>query len=281
MESRDVGVSGATLRCLVDGSADGPLALLVHGFPDGATSFRHQVAPLCDRGYRVVRPYTRGYAPSSLARDGRYDLERLSDDLLGLGAHFSPSRPFVLVGHDWGAMAAYAAAARAPERIARLCTVAVPHLRVAGPRFLAPRQLAKSWYVALFQLRLYAEARVRAHDFRFIDELWRAWSPGHHEDLTDVIACFRAPEHLRAVLGYYRAILSPRNHWVRRRTRVPALYVHGEDDGCVGIELCRDLEAAYTNGIQVERVGGAGHFVHLERPDEFNRVLLDFLSRDI
>jgi pimeloyl-ACP methyl ester carboxylesterase len=277
MEGRDVGVNGATLRCLVDG--DGPLALLVHGFPDGAHSFRHQVAPLVSRGYRVVRPWTRGYAPSSLARDGRYDLERLGDDLLALGDHFSPRQPFVLVGHDWGALAGYAACARAPERIRKLVTAAVPHPRVSGPRYLTPRQLRKSWYIAFFQLRGLAERRVAAHDFRFIDTLWRAWSPGHDErSLDDVKSCFRDPAHLSAVLGYYRAIFSTKSQPLRRRTRVPSLYVHGEDDGCVGVELSNGVEAAYANGVQVVRIGGAGHFVHLERPDDFNRALLDFLS---
>jgi pimeloyl-ACP methyl ester carboxylesterase len=167
IEPIDVGT--ATLSCLVDG--DGPLVVMAHGFPDGPSTFRHQVAAL--RGYRVVRPFMRGYAPSSVARDGRYDAGRLADDLLAVGEHFS-REPFVLVGHDWGAVAAYAAAARAPSRIRKLVTAAVPHPRVAGLRWLKPRQLAKIWYMAFFQLRGIAERRLRRDDFRFVDELWRA-----------------------------------------------------------------------------------------------------------
>jgi pimeloyl-ACP methyl ester carboxylesterase len=262
----------ATLECLVDG--EGPLMLMAHGFPDGPSTFRHQLLP----GYRVVRPWLRGYAPSSLARDGRYDVERLAADLLALGDHFSPHDPFVLVGHDWGAIAAYAAAAIAPQRLSRLVTIAVPHLRVAGRRFFSLRQMRRSWYMAFFQLRGLAEWRVRRHDFRFIDRLWRDWSPGHDPgSLDDVKAGFRDPAHLSAVLGYYRSRF-PRTGPLLEKTRVPALYVHGSDDGCVGIELSDGVERAYTAGVRVRRLSGAGHFAHLERPDAFNRELIDFLG---
>jgi pimeloyl-ACP methyl ester carboxylesterase len=263
------------LACIVEG--EGPLALLAHGFPDGPSTFRHQVAALVARGYRVVRPWMRGYFPSALF--GRYDIASLGEDLLHLGEHFSPGKPFVVVGHDWGALAAYAAAVVQPERISKLCTIAVPHPRVAGLRFLTPRQLRKSWYMGFFQLRFIAERRVRANDFRFIDELWRAWSPGYNAgSLDDVKAGFRDPAHLSAVLSYYRSIFSSRNGVIRKRTRVPSLYVHGVDDGCVGVELCSGVERGYASEVRVERISGAGHFVHLERADEFNRVLCEFLS---
>ena len=276
-----VDVGTAELACLVDGPDDGPLALLVHGFPDGPSSFRHQVAPLTARGFRVVRPATRGYAPSSLARDGRYDVERLARDLLSLGDHFSPSRPFALVGHDWGAVAAYAAAALAPERLRRLCTLAVPHLRVAGPRWRSRWQLWRSRYMALFQLRGLAERIVAARDFAFIDGLWRAWSPGYsatREELAAIKDGFRAREHLSAVLGYYRAIPSLAGaRLLNRRTRVPSLYLHGVDDGCVGVALADGVERAYAGEIEVTRVTGAGHFLQLERPGEISACLADFL----
>jgi pimeloyl-ACP methyl ester carboxylesterase len=274
-----VDVGSATLACLVDSpSTLKATAFLVHGFPDGPSSFRHQVAPLVDLGYRVVRPFLRGYAPSSLARDGRYDVEILGRDLLALGDHFSANDPFVVVGHDWGAIAAYAACALAPQRISKLVTEAVPHLRVAGPRFLSPRQLRRSWYIAFFQLRGLAERRVMRDDFRFIEDLWRAWSPGYSAPLDDIKAGFRDPAHLSAVLGYYRAAFSSKGKLLREKTRVPSLYLHGADDGCVGVELCEDLERAYPAGVRVCRLCSAGHFAHLEQPDAFNREVFAFLS---
>jgi pimeloyl-ACP methyl ester carboxylesterase len=282
-EHFSVDTGSATLACLSFGS--GQPVLCAHGFPDCAWSFRHQVAPLVERGYRVVAPWMRGYAPSSLARDGRYDVAALANDLCALAEHLGGR--VRLVGHDWGAIAAYAACARSPELFSQLCTIAVPHLRVAGPRWIRPSQLRKSWYMGFFQLRFLAERKVSADHFAFIDRLWRDWSPGYQatrEELDEVKSAIAPPDHLRAVLGYYRALFSAptRRHGgrlLRAKTRVPAIYVHGLDDGCAGVELCDGVEAAYEVGVKVHRLPG-GHFVHLESPSEFNRVLIDFFSDD-
>jgi pimeloyl-ACP methyl ester carboxylesterase len=102
------------------------------------------VPALLAAGYRVVAPFMRGYAPSSVARDGRYDPAALAGDLCAIARRLSPDRPIRLVGHDWGAIAAYAAAALEPDRVSHLCTIAVPHLRVAGRRFLRGRQPPRS-----------------------------------------------------------------------------------------------------------------------------------------
>ncbi len=275
--------AGVELACLVAGPADGRVVICAHGFPDCARSFRAQLPALARAGFRAVAPTMRGYFPSDVPADGRYDAAALADDLLALARHYSPRAPASLVGHDWGAIAAYAAAARAPDALARVVTVAVPHFRAAGARFAHPRQLRRGWYIALFQLRGVAERRLRANGFRLVDELWRAWSPGFtppREEL-DAIKAAIAPR-IAAVLGYYRAIPSGAFGDARRllftRTRVPALYVHGRDDGCVGVELVRGVERAYTAGVRVHVIDGAGHFVHQERPSEFNRLLLDFLA---
>src|SRR5262245_16010768 len=104
----------------------GPLVVLIHGFPDTPQTWDATSAALAGAGYRAVSPYTRGYHPSAVPRDGRYDAETLGRDVLGwigaLGAEQA-----IVVGHDWGASAAYAAAAIAPERVRFLVTVAIPH----------------------------------------------------------------------------------------------------------------------------------------------------------
>ena len=278
----DVGVDtgGATLACLVAG--DGPLVICAHGFPDCARSFRHQVPALVAAGFRVVSPYLRGYAPSTRARDGRYDAAALGNDLVALARHFSPGVPARLVGHDWGAIAAYAAVALAPAAFSHLATVAVPHLRVAGTRFASPAQLRRSWYMGLFQLPRLAERRLAAHDFALVDRLWRDWSPSLRppaDELAAVKASLRDRE--RDVLAYYRAIVSRATpstaHLLRRRTRVPSLYVHGIDDGCIGVALADDVERAYAGPIAVHRLAG-GHFVHQEAIEQFNGILVEFLK---
>ena len=274
-----VDVGGAALACDVWG--EGPLVILAHGFPDCARSFRHQVPALAAAGFRVAVPTLRGYAPSTTARDGRYDPAAIGGDLVALARHFSPGRRVRLVGHDWGAVAAYAATALAPGAFSHLCTVAVPHLGVAALRFLSPAQLRRSWYVALFQLGRFAERRLAADDFALVERLWRSWSPGFvppAAELAAVKAALRGREH--EVLAYYRAIARvdrPLARMLRRRTHVPAVYVHGVDDGCVGVALTEGVERAYAAPVTVHRIAG-GHFVHQENPEEFNRILVQFLQ---
>ena len=278
-----VDTGGATLECLVAG--DGPLVVCAHGFPDCARSFRHQVPALVAAGFRVVAPWLRGYAPSTPARDGRYDAAALGNDLVALARHFSPGTPARLVGHDWGAIAAYAAVALAPGAFSHLATIAVPHLRVAGPRFVAVSQLRKSWYMGLFQLPRVAERRLAADDFALVDRLWRDWSPSLRlpsDELAAVKDALRGREP--EVLAYYRAIFSraapATSRLLRRRTRVPSLYVHGIDDGCIGVALADGVERAYAGPIAVHRLAG-GHFVHQEAVEHFNDILVQFLRHPI
>jgi pimeloyl-ACP methyl ester carboxylesterase len=273
-----VDTGGARLVCLVDGEPSAPLVVCAHGFPDGARTFRAQVPALVAAGYRVVAPFLRGYAPSSLARDGRYDVTALADDLCAVANHFSPTAPVTLVGHDWGALAAYAASARAPSRVARLCTIAVPHLRVAARRFLSPRQLARSWYMPLLAAPVVGERALLANGSALVDRLWRAWSPGYRapaDELACIKASFATRERARAVASYYRATRLSR--WLLMGTTVPSLYLHGSDDGCVGVELADGVAAAYRGPITTRRLAGAGHFAHLERSDEVNAALLTLL----
>jgi pimeloyl-ACP methyl ester carboxylesterase len=280
---QSIELDDVTLSCSVAGT--GPVVLCAHGFPDDARTFRHQVKPLVDRGFRVVCPTMRGYAPSSVARSGRYDGEVLGRDLCALAQKFSPDSPVRLIGHDWGAIAAYAATALEPQRFSQVVTIAVPHILSVVPRLALPAQARRSWYIGMFQLRTIAEMRVAEKNFALIDRLWRDWSPSYEatkEDLDLVKAglATRLPE----VLGYYRAFFSttsllgaPRR-LLFAKTSVPTLYLHGEEDGCVGVELTQGMEQHFTAGVSIQRIAGAGHFVHLEKPDVVNALLLDFFG---
>lgn len=282
-DTQSVDLDDVTLSCLVEG--DGPLVLCAHGFPDDARTFRHQVKPLVERGFRVVCPTMRGYAPSSVARSGRYDAEILGQDLCALADRFSPDKPVRLVGHDWGAVAAYAATAIAPHRFSHLVTIAVPHVRTAAPRLLRPAQLRRSWYMWMFQLRTIAEIRLAENDMALIDRLWSDWSPSYFaskQDLDQVKAGIaqRIPE----VIGYYRAffskdsVLGTPRQLLFTKTSVPALYLHGEEDGCIGIDLIAGMESCFTAGVSMHRIPNAGHFVHLENPEIVNPLLFDFFG---
>lgn len=269
---------------------DGPLVLCLHGFPDTAYSFRHQMPVLAAAGYHAVAPYLRGYAPTGLAPDGRYDAAALSEDVLNLIDALGYDEAF-LFGHDWGAFAVYPAAAAAPDRVRKLITAAVPY----GPALLNAMltnhaQQRRSWYMYFFQAA-FAEVAVRQDNFKFLERIWTDWSPGWRwtaEDIEPLKRCFRAPGALSAALGYYRATLGalmkiPAAAIAAAATppppvNVPTMMIHGSDDGCIGAELLEGMEKLFPKGLRKEIVEGAGHFVHQEKPDHVNRLILDFLK---
>lgn len=276
-------LADVSLACSIHGPPGAPLVILAHGFPDEASTFRAQVPALLAAGFRVAAPTLRGYAPSGLARSGRYDIARVGHDLVELAGHLSPDAKTRLVGHDWGALASFAATAVAPARFSHLVTMAVPHPRaILGA--VTPAQLRRSWYVGLFQLPRVAEALLRRNDHAMIEALWRDWSPGYRASAAELRAVKEAisgREH--EVLAYYRALRSPRalfgeaRRLLLARTRVPALHLHGEDDGCIGVECTQDASRWYDAPYQLERITGAGHFLQREKPDEVNAALLKFL----
>ncbi|MHB8670517.1 MAG: alpha/beta fold hydrolase [Acidimicrobiales bacterium] len=265
-----------------------PLALCLHGFPDSAWSWRHLLPALADAGYRAVAPFMRGYAPSSVPADGRYQSGALVADAIALHEALGGGGDAVIVGHDWGAMAAYGAAAHAPARWSRVVTAAVPPLGAMAGGLFRYAQLKRSWYMFFFQGPL-AEGVVGADDLAFIDGLWSDWSPGHDgaEDLAHVKDCLRAPANLEAAIGYYRAMFDPTRQSpelaaeqsaTAAPTPQPTLYLHGAQDGCVGVGLAEGAEAFLGPGSRVEVIEGAGHFLQVERPAEVQRLVLEFLA---
>lgn len=271
-------------------AGDGPLVLCLHGFPDHARSFRYQLPVLAAAGFRAVAPFMRGYAPTGPAPDGCYQTAALAGDAVALIEALG-YQDAVVVGHDWGALAAYGAALAAPRRVRTLVAAAVPY----GPQLVTAMtgnydQHKRSWYMFFFQMPL-AEAAVAQDDFAFLERLWRDWSPGWQwpsEEMAALKETFHQPGVLAAALGYYRAAFNPalqdpaladlQMRMLMTPIEVPALYLHGADDGCIGRELVAGMADFFPRGLRVEMVPGAGHFLHQERPDVVNRVLLEFLA---
>lgn len=266
-----------------------PLALLLHGFPDAATTWRHLVPRLTAAGFRPVAPWLRGYAPTSVPGDGLYQVGALARDASRLHEALGGDDRAVIVGHDWGAMATYAAAGWEPSRWARAVTMAVPPAGAMFGGFTSYDQLRRSWYMFFFQSPL-AEGVVAGDDLAFVERLWRDWSPGHDpsEDLPWVKAALRDPENLRAALGYYRATLGdgptdpaldgPQAGWATP-TPIPTLYLHGADDGCLGADLVAGAaDALPAPGSRAEVLDGVGHFLHVEQPDLVGDLVVGFLA---
>ena len=226
-----------------------PLVLCLHGFPDHHRTWRQQIPALVDAGFRVVAPLLRGYEPSSQPIDDDYHMVRLVEDVLGLIEYLGCLRVH-LVGHDWGAIVGYMVAARAPERLASLTTLAVPHpraLMAAGALRLLPRQLRNSWYALFFQLRVVSDLALRRGDFKLVDRLWRDWSPGFsppEEEIRLLKRTLRQPGVAAAALRYYRDVFdlfgkaaASSRALMLAPVPVPTLMLTGADDGCIDTRL--------------------------------------------
>jgi pimeloyl-ACP methyl ester carboxylesterase len=281
-----VSLPAVDLSCLSWGPADGSLVLALHGFPDTAWTWRHLGPHLAARGHRVVAPFLRGYAPSGLATDG-YHVGALMADAVALHAELGGNDRTVLVGHDWGAIAANALGAHPDSPYRRIVSLAVPPLGAVqgAPLRLTPRQLRLSWYTMFNQLPLLPERTVD----RWLPRLWREWSPGYDaaEDVALVRAAWPTRAHVSAAVGYYRAIRAPwaapaaYRSWARTLTgipTVPQLVLHGADDGCMQAEYAEHAAARLPRTARFELVPDAGHFLQVERPELVNRLVADFVA---
>jgi len=267
------GLSFGALAC----GDSGPLALCLHGFPDSAHTFRRLLPGLADAGFRAVAPWLRGYAPTDIPEDGDFSIATLAADANALHEVLGGDSDAVLIGHDWGAMTSYVAAAAAPERWRRLVTMAVPPPKTASAAFFHYRQLKRSFYIFLFQTGL--APMVGVNDLAFIDGLWADWSPGYDAtaDLGEVKASLRDPDNLMAAIGYYRAMFDPHGTPASSDFTQPTLYLHGDNDGAFGVEGVAGAEDELPAGSRVEIVPGTGHFLHLEKPAEIDRLILDWV----
>ncbi len=269
----------------------GPLALCLHGFPDSPHTWRHLLPALAAAGYRAVAPFTRGYAPTSVPASGVYQTAALARDANALHDALGGDEHAVIIGHDWGAPSACGAAIDAPQRWRKVVSMAVPPGPALGAAFVGNlAQIQRSWYMFFFQHGL-SNFVVPANDFAFIDMLWSQWSPGYdaREDLAHVKQALREPDHLQAALGYYRATLGdgkrdPELAELQRRMGAeypsqPLLYLHGEDDGCVGREVAEAARAISPANVRYEFVAQAGHFMQLEQPTRVNELIVGFVAR--
>jgi pimeloyl-ACP methyl ester carboxylesterase len=274
---RRIELPGLSVSALSWGPVDGPLALCLHGFPDTAWTWRHLGPRLADLGWRVVAPFSRGYAPTSIPADGDYTARALMSDAVALHEALEGDESAVVIGHDWGAVTANALAGASDSPFGKVVSLAVPPIQAfrSGSPVLLARQARMSWYMAFNQIPVLSE---RSLD-RLVPFLWRQWSPGYDasEDLEHVSAAIDSPARRRAVLRYYRANLRP-GALSRRKPSTPTLYLHGVDDGCLSVGFADGVEDVLPPGSRVARVEHAGHFLQLEQPDVVGELISDFIG---
>jgi pimeloyl-ACP methyl ester carboxylesterase len=301
VRSATVRANGLRFGLLEAGS--GPLALCLHGFPDTAHTWRHLLPALAGAGFHAVAPFMRGYAPTAVPADGAYQLGALIADAVALHEALGGGGDAVLIGHDWGAEAAYGAAAHAPGRWRRLVTLGVPPASLDPILFSDYEQLKRFFYIFLFRDPLgFADALVASDQMSFLDRLWQDWSPGYDagEDLARVKESLRQPANLGAAIGYYRAAgaagdsggssgatggpaeiagrYAAEQQAAGRQAPQPTLYLHGAADGCIRADLARGAERLLAPSSRMAVIENAGHFLHLEKPGEVNEHILAWLS---
>ena len=265
-------------------AGDGPLVVMLHGFPEFWFSWRFQIPALAAAGFRVVAPDMRGYNLSSRPVGvAAYHPDRLAADVRDLIRERAAERAF-LVAHDWGAGVAWATAMNHPEVVERLAILNAPHPRRMLQGLRRPRQLAKSWYMFFFQLPWLPERLVRA-------ARWRAFRYGFEhdarpgaftaQDIGRYVEAWSQPGAATAMINYYRAVFrqTPRHAEARiRPIRAPTLVIWGERDRYLGAELAEPDRADVPNLERVVRLPDASHWVQHDEPERVGQLLVDFFA---
>lgn len=285
LHTRRVVANGLEFHYLEQGS--GPLVLLLHGFPDNALSWEHQIEHLASHGYRVVAPWLRGYFPTAVPARPYYDRATLAQDVHCLIDVLNDGQPAHIVAQDWGAAITYGVLALYPQSVRSAVVMAIPHTKAALHDALTPEQIKRAFHWWFFQLDDVPEQVVPADDYAFIDFLWREWSPNHAEQahLAQIKRMLAQPGTLAATLGYYRALLrsdyrdpAQAEAWERLDgpIHVPTLAVCGSDD--IRARVMARQAHFFAGPYRYQEIPATGHFLHREDPVAVNRLLLQWLQ---
>lgn len=287
-------VSANGIRMHVAECGDGPLVVLLHGFPEFWWSWRHQLTGLAAAGFRAVAVDLRGYGDSDKPPRG-YDMWTLAGDVAGLVRALGESTAHV-VGHDWGGIIGWTVATLHPRLVTSLAVLDAPHpiaIRNAVVRDLRGQGRATLSYAAGFQLPRLPERSLKADGGARVEAIMRWWSGPEWPatgDFADAAAhnrrAIQVPGVAHCAMEYYRWAMRSQVRAEGRRyaaamaepVRMPVLRVHGELDPCL---VVRTAEASqrWAGAGELRVLGGVGHFPHQERPVETTALLADFLAR--
>lgn len=271
---------GVTLTTVVEGPEDGPLVLLLHGFPESATEWRRLIPPLVQAGYRVLAPDQRGYADSDKpGAVGDYVLDRLAEDAMALAAGQGRER-FSVVGHDWGAAVTWHLLSRFPERLERAAVLNVPHPAVLLRTLRDdPEQRKRSAYIALFRKKGWAEFLLKLFGFRMLKKAFASAARPYPDAVLETYRRqWSRPGALTGMLSWYRA-LDPKT--VRDPgpggIATPVLILWGDKDVAL-TPATADASAALCADVRLRRFPNASHWLPNDEPEAVAQEVLAFLA---
>jgi epoxide hydrolase 4 len=279
-QHRDIITNGIRMHYVTQG--EGPLVVLLHGFPEFWYSWRYQIPVLAEHGYRVVAPDLRGYNESDKPRKG-YDMGTLLLDIVGLIQGLGYEKA-IIVGHDWGGALAWSFAIRYPAMTERLVVLNMAHPGAMMREFRTLKQLRKSWYIFAFQLPWLPEYLLLRNHASAIGRLIReaALQKGAFpdEETAKYQQAMSQPGSMTAALNYYRQVFRRLPTSYTGGTydvNVPTLLIWGEHDIALGIELTTGLER-WVKLLEFRPIPDSGHWVQQEQPQKVNQYILDFLG---
>ena len=264
-------------------AGDGPMILLLHGFPEYWYGWRKQIRPLAEAGFRVVAPDLRGYNLSSKPDGvGAYDSGLLADDMRGF-IRERGAESALLVGHDWGGSVAWVTAMHHPEVVDRLAILNAAHPRKLSQGLHHPGQLKKSWYFFFFDLPELPESVVRADNWRFLRHFLRDARPQAFtsNDIERYVEAWSQPGAATAMINYYRSSVRqpPKRAEAQiRPVQAPTLVIWGQNDRYLSPDLAEPEHDDVPNLAKVERLPDASHWVHHDEPERVNQLLADFFA---
>lgn len=267
-------VAANDLRFTVTDEGDGDAVVLLHGFPDTRSLWRHQIPALTAAGYRAVAPDLRGRGGSETpAGVENYFAPLILQDVTGIMDELDIERAHI-VGHDWGAVIAWLLASFEPERVASVTALSVGH--PAGWAWPSEEQRRRSWYMAYFQLPQ-AEDSLRRDDWRLL----REWT-GDHPETAAHIGALTPDGALTAALNWYRA--NAVGGWFADPlpyppVEAPAMGVWSDGDSLLTEQQMLSSKDRVTGSWRYERIDGATHWIPLDAPEKLTALLLDFLGK--
>lgn len=280
-----VKANGLEFAYLEQGS--GPLALLMHGFPDNAHTWSYQMPALAAAGYRAVAPFLRGYPPTQIPDGGYYDSATLATDARELILELNDGEPAFYVGTDWGTLLAFPLMHAYPEVLKRAVVMAVPYPLAAAGIVADPALLHYTFHVWFHQIEGLPENIIPGNDFAYVDYLWNLWEPGFQdpEHLASVKRTLAHDGALAAALGYYRAMFNPEKMdpaladvraMFGRPISVPTLGIYGRDDPLGAFDEAH--RPFFSSEFRIARPAGGQHFVHRSQPELINELIVSWLS---